>query len=64
MLVKLSTEEIVRSLEALSKASEPTVTPPRDRQADLNTLAQAIRADASENTLHYLLRSNTSHDGE
>ncbi len=44
--------------------SEATVSPGSSRLADLAMLAEAIRADAQQDTLHYLLRSNTSHDGE
>ena len=37
---------------------------PYDEKVELDSLIREIQADASDDPLQYLLRSNTSHDGE
>ncbi len=44
--------------------AEPTAEPAKESKRSLADLAKQIRQDASQDTLAYLLRSNTSHDGE
>lgn len=45
-----------------------SVTPPESRDrasvSDLDSLVSHLRIDASDDPIHYLLRSNTSSDGE
>ncbi len=51
------------------KGSQPTQNPTRKSSEKpevqaLQALAAEIRVDSKDDPLHYLVRSNTSHDGE
>jgi hypothetical protein len=45
-------------------ATDNTASPAEKTKRSLADLAKRIRQDASREPLAYLLRSNTSHDGE
>ncbi|MEL6105068.1 MAG: hypothetical protein AAFU85_03495 [Planctomycetota bacterium] len=42
----------------------PTKSPRQRPEHDLEDLIVDLRRDADEDPVHYLLRSNTNHDGE
>ena len=58
--------QVCNSVQESAAPGGPGVEPaPRPgREIALNELAAQIRADASEDAIFYLVRSNTSYDGE
>ena len=47
-----------------SNSPNPVSPPSPRREPDLEALIVEIRQDASGDSIHYLIRSNTNHDGE
>ena len=53
----------IQSAES-TKATKSPVPSTNHTAKSLEALAETIRKDAARDSLHYLLRSNTNHDGE